>query len=381
METTHAPRGLLRYFQELEDPRVNRTKLHSLHDILVITIMAVTCGANEFMQIAQFGRSKLEWFKTFLDLPHGIPSHDTFGRVLAALDPEAFERCIVQWTTALTQVTAGRIVALDGKTLRRSFQTAGGKAAIHMVNAFCSANRMVLGQLATEEKSNEITAIPKLLELLDLRGAIVTVDALNCQTAIAQKIVAGGGDYVMQVKGNQGTLHEQLIADLDEAIALKFQGMPHDDVMTRDAGHGRIETRRLWCTSDVSWVPDKQRWVGLASTAVVECERHVHGGKTTVERRYYISSLPGDDARKFLEAVRGHWAVENCVHWCLDVAFREDESRIRTGHAAENFSRLRRLSLNLLKAEKTAKVGIATKRLNCGWDHNYLLKVLTGSQN
>lgn len=381
MDTANAPRGLLRHFQELDDPRVNRTKLHSLHDILVITIMAVTCGADGFEQIAQFGRSKREWLKTFLDLPNGIPSHDTFGRVLAAMDPEQFERCIVNWTTALAQATAGRIVALDGKTLRRSFQSAGGNAAIHIVNAWCSANRMVLGQLATDEKSNEITAIPKLLELLDLHGAIVTVDALNCQTAIAAKIIQGGGDYVMQVKGNQGTLHEQLIADLDEAILLNFQGMKHDYVMTRDAGHGRIETRRLWCTSDVSWVPDKERWVGLASAAVVECSRQVHGGKTSVERRYYITSLPGDDAKAMLGAVRSHWGVENAVHWCLDVGFREDDCRIRTGHAAENFSRLRRLSLNLLKADKTTKVGIATKRLTCGWNHDYLLKVLAGVSN
>ena len=376
-----APRDLLRRFQELPDPRVNRTQRHSLHDILVITIMAVTCGADGFTQIAQFGRSKLDWLKTFLDLPNGIPSHDTFGRVLAMLDPSAFERCMVDWTAALAAATGGRIISLDGKTLRRSFQAAGGRAAIHMVNAWCSANRMVLGQLATDEKSNEITAIPKLLELLDLKGAIVTVDAMNCQTATAQKIVAGGGEYAMQVKGNQGTLHEQLIADLDEAVLLEFEGMPHDSIMTRDGDHGRIERRRLWCTSDVSWVPDKQRWVGLKSVAVVECTRQVMGGKTSTERRYYISSLPGDNAAAMLAAVRGHWGVENSVHWCLDVSFREDECRIRTGHAAENFSRLRRLSLNLLKADTTVKVGIATKRLNCGWDSNYLLKVLAGGSN
>lgn len=378
-----APRCRLRGFEELQDPRVERTRHHSLHSILVIMILAVTCGADGFVQIAQFGRAKLKWLKTFLDLPRGIPSHDTFGRVLAALDPDQFERFMVRWTEALAQATAGRVVALDGKTLRRSFQSAGGKAAIHMVNAWCSANHMVLGQLATEEKSNEITAVPKLLELLDLKGAIVTVDAMNGQKATAQKVIEGGGDYVMQVKGNQGTLHDQLIVDLDEAVALNFQGMEHDSVKTVDGDHGRIETRRLWCTSDVSWVPNKEQWPGLRSVAVLESTRQVMGSNhpPSTVRRYYISSLPGDDAKTLLGTVRGHWGIENRMHWCLDVAYREDECRIRTGHAAENFSRLRRLTLNLLKAEKTLKVGIATKRLHCGWDPDYLLKVIALVEN
>jgi len=260
MEAGQASRGLLRAFDGLEDPRVERTKRHSLNDILTITVMAVICGADGFVQIAMFGRSKCQWLKTFLELPNGIPSHDTFGRVLSALDPQQFERCIVQWTAALAKVTRGQLVAIDGKTLRRSFQAAGGKAAIHMVNAWCSSNRMALGQLATEQKSNEITAVPKLLELLDLDGAIVTVDAMNCQKETAGKIIAGGGDYVMQVKGNQQKLHEQLIVDLDEAVRLNFQGMEHDSMETVDGDHGRIETRRLWCMSDVSWVPNQEQW-------------------------------------------------------------------------------------------------------------------------
>jgi predicted transposase YbfD/YdcC len=385
MDAAEAPRYLLRGVDGLEDPRVERTRHHSLHDILTITVLAVICGADGFTQIAMFGRAKFKWLRTFLELPHGIPSHDTFGRVLAALDPVQFERWIIQWTADLAKASAGRLVAIDGKTLRRSFQSAssgaGGKATIHMVNAWCAHNHLVLGQLATDDKSNEITAVPKLLELLDLQGAIVTVDAMNCQKATAQKIIDGGGDYVMQVKANHSTLHDQLIIDLNEAVLLNFDGMAHDHVQTVDKDHGRIETRQLWCTSDVDWVPGRDQWPNLQSVAVVESKREVIGGATSTQRRYYITSLPGDDAAQMLAATRGHWGVENTVHWCLDMSFREDESRIRSGHAAENFSRLRRLTINLLKAETTEKVGLASKRLRCGWDHDYLLKVLTGPED
>ncbi|MFA7322667.1 MAG: ISAs1 family transposase [Dokdonella sp.] len=384
MDAAAAPRCLLRGLNELKDPRVERTKRHSLNDILIITILAVICGADGFSQIALFGRSKIKWLKTFLELPHGIPSHDTFGRVLAALDPDQFERWIMQWTANLAKRTQGRVLAIDGKTLRRSFQSVGKQGAIHMVNAWCASNHLVLGQLATDEKSNEITAVPKLLELLDISGAIVTVDALNCQKDIAQKIVAGGGDYLLQVKANHATLHQQLITDLDEAVALNFDGMKHDYAQTTDGDHGRIETRRLWCTSDVSWVPNKEAWAKLTSVAVMECKREVIGQAASVQRRYYISSLPacgGDDAKQMLAAARGHWSVENQLHWSLDVGFREDDCRIRTGHGAENFARLRRLSINLLKAETTTKVGLASKRLRCGWDHDYLLKVLAAASD
>jgi predicted transposase YbfD/YdcC len=352
MDAAEARRYTLRGLDGVvDDPRMERTRHHSLNDILTIAVLAVICGADGFVQIERFGRAKFKWLKTFLDLPHGIASHDTFGRVFAALDPDQFERWITQWTAHLAKRTQGRVLAIDGKTLRRSFQSAGGKAAIHMVNAWCGQNHLVLGQLATEEKSNEITAVPKLLELLELKGAIVTVDAMNCQKATAKKIIDGGGDYVMQVKANHQTLHDQLIIDLDEAVLLDFQAMAHDHVQTVDGDHGRIETRRLWCTSDVSWVPGGDQWAGLRSVAVVESHRQVIGGAAcggSLERRYYISSLPGDDAAQMLAATRGHWGVENSLHWCLDMSFREDDSRIRTGCAAENFSRLRRLAINLL---------------------------------
>lgn len=370
-----APRGLLRYFEPMNDPRHHNVR-HELSDILAIAILAVICGAESWVEVEEFGRCKRKWLATFLRLPHGIPSHDTFGRLFARLDPEQLERCFLNWTAALAERGDGRLVAIDGKTLRRSFDRADDRAAIHMVSAWCEANRLVLGQFATEAKSNEITAVPKLLELLDLRGATVTLDAMNCQREIAERIVDGGGDYVMQLKGNQGKLHAQVKVTLDEAIGLDFEGMAHDRTRTVDGEHGRVETRRLWCTSEIDWVPDAERWKGLRSVAVVESEREVDG-RVSRERRYYLSSLPGDDAAAMLAAVRGHWSVENRLHWSLDVCFGEDASRLRKGHGAENFSRLRRLALNLLGRENTVKAGKRAKSKVCGWDHDYLLHVLT----
>lgn len=370
-----APRGLFGYFDAMEDPRRPNAR-HLLSDIIAMTIIATCCGARGWVDVALCCQFKLKWLKTFLHLPHGIPSHDTFGRVFGMIDPEQLEQCFLAWTGALAERSDQRLVAVDGKTIRRSFDRADDKAAIQMVSAWCDHNQMVLGQLATDAKSNEITAVPKLLELLDLNGAIVTVDAMNCQKQTASKIIAGGGDYVMQVKKNQGKLHEQLKLCLDEAIALNFHGVPHDYVEDVDAGHGRIETRRLWCTRDITWLPGGDDWDGLVSAAVVESKREVDG-EISIERRYFISSLPGDDAAAILKLVRGHWRIENQLHWSLDVSFGEDASRIRKDHAAENFSRIRRLVLNLLKRDKTLKVGLEAKMKGCSWNHDYLLKVLT----
>lgn len=369
-----APRGILRHFDAMNDPRHHNIH-HPLSDLLAIALLAAICGAENWTEVARFGRAKEGWLKTFLPLPHGMPSHDTFGRLFARLDPESFERCFMAWTASVAQSSAGLLVAIDGKTIRRSFDRASSKRAIHMINAWCGENRLVLGQLATEAKDNEIVAIPKLLKLLDIDGATVTIDAIGCQKKIARQIDDQGADYVLAVKANQGRMHEQLKLTLDEAIALDFGGMAHDYVQTVDGDHGRIETRRLWCTDDIDWLPGRKQWHGIGSVAVLECVREV-GGERSCQRRYYLSSLPGDDAPALLKAVRSHWGVENQLHWSLDVNFGEDASRIRMGHAAENFSRLRRFALSLLAREPT-KLGKKAKAKACGWDHDYLLKIIT----
>ena len=371
-----APRGLLCAFAELKDPRMDRTKKHSLSDILTIAICAVICGADGWVQVEEFGYCKEKWFRTFLELPNGIPSHDTFGRVFALLDPQAFEECFMKWITKLATASRGRLVAIDGKTIRRSLDAANGKAAIHMVSAWCQANHMVLGQLATDAKSNEITAMPKLLKLLDLDGAVVTIDAAGCQKKIAKQIVDQGGDYVLQLKGNQGGLYDETVTLFDQCLRDDCHGISYHTAATTNGGHGRIEQRRIWATSDVGWFAERRKWKNLRSLIRVEARRTVNG-KTSCEYRYYISSLSAEDPERLLAYIRGHWSVENNLHWCLDISFADDERRIRKGHGAENYARLSRIALNLLKAQTKHKVGIKTKRLCCGWNHNYLFRVLT----
>jgi len=368
--------GLLRHFRELKDPRVERTKRHPLNDILTIAICAVICGADGWAQVEMFGKSKLKWFRTFLGLPHGIPSHDTFGRVFARLDPRQFEQGFLNWINALADKPLGRLVAVDGKTLRGSFDRVAEKSALHMVSAWCDHNQTVLGQLVTDAKSNEITLIPQLLELLDLDGAVVTTDAMGCQKTIAAKAIACGADYVLQVKGNQPKLEQELKLLFDECRRRERDAVACDYAEEVSKGHGRLETRRCWMTTDVAWLPGGEAWENLSSFACVESTRQRHG-ETSTHRRYYISSVEKRDATRMLQRVRRHWGVENGLHWRLDVAFGEDHSRVRSGHAAENFSRLSRIALNLLKAESSKNLGIKTKRLCCGWDHRYLLKVLS----
>ena len=327
------------------------------------------------MELEEFGIAKEEWFRTFLELPNGIPSHDTFGRFFAALNPDAFSQCFMSWIASVAEVTKGKVVAIDGKTIRRSFDRASSKSAVHIVSAWLAANRMVLGQVRTEEKSNEITAIPRLLELLSLTGCIVTIDAMGCQKNIVQAIVNQNADYVIGLKGNQGTLHDEVRALFDDAEKSDFRDLQHDAAQTVEKDHGRIETRRCVVTSYVDWFADKEHWAGLRSFAMVESQR-VIGGKTSSERRYFISSLPGLDAAQMLHAVRTHWSIENDLHWSLDVAFREDESRVRIDNAAENTATLRKVALTLLKQDQTTKAGIAARRKKAGWSHPYLLSLL-----
>lgn len=314
----------------------------------------------------------------------GIPSHDTPGRLFAKLDPRQFERCLTDWITHLAGLAESDLIAIDGKTLRRSYDPADGKAALHMVSAWYRANRLVLGQLATDQKSNEITAIPQLLKPLDVDGAVVTIDAIGMQKEIARQIIEQNGDYLLPVKENQRNLCRDVTLFFDDAIRDDFRHAPHAHARTSGKGHGRIEVRDLWSVEEIDWPRSRHNWPGLRSIACVQARRTVRDGagdeRTSTERRYYISSLEGSEPSRLLELTRGHCGVENDLHWSLDVCFRDDESRIRQGHAPENLAVLRRAVLGLLKNEKSFKAGLKRKRRRCGMDHDYLLQVLAAAK-
>jgi predicted transposase YbfD/YdcC len=373
METS-VGRSLLPHFAEMSDPRVERTRDHLLSDLLALAICGVIGGADSWVEIEEFGKAKAEWFRSFLRLPHGIPSHDTFGRVFARLDPEEFQACFINWVQSLTQALPGEIIAVDGKQLRRSFDRASNKAAIHLVSAWANTQRLVLGQRKVAEKSNEITAIPALLRVLELAGCIVTIDAMGCQKEIAAQIVEQKADYILALKGNQGTLHEEVRMYFETARHFNFKQIAHSSHAEVEGDHGRIETRRCWVVKTLDWLTTKAEWKGLRSLVMVEATREV-GAEVSVETRYYISSLVAE-AAQFNGAVRGHWGIENRLHWVLDVAFDEDHCRIRKAHAPQNFAILRHVALNLLRQERTKKIGIKAKRLIAAANTSYLAKVL-----
>ena len=360
---------------EIKDPRVERTKLHCLKDILVIAVCGTICGADNWEEIAEFGESKREWFATFLELENGIASHDTFRRVFILLDNIELKRLFVDWISAAVEFNKGTLVNIDGKNLGGSKEPIKGRKALNVVSAWASEQSVVLGQVRCEEKSNEITAIPELLKILNLEGCIVTIDAIGCQTEIVGEIVEKRADYVISLKGNQGTLHQQVKDYLDWAERIGFKEIRSDYCETLEKDHGRIETRRCWVTEEIGWLEQKAKWKNLKSVVLVEAIREVIGKEKTVERRYFISSLEAN-AEQSLKAVRGHWAIENELHWCLDIGFREDDCRVREAKSAENLATLRHIGINLLKQEKSCKRGIEGKRKKAGWDDSYLLKVL-----
>jgi predicted transposase YbfD/YdcC len=371
--------NLKKCLRKVKDPRIDRTKRHKLIDILIIAILAVICGADSWVDVEMFGNSKIEWLKTFLELPNGIPSHDTFGRVFALINPEEFEKGFMEWVKLIQDLTQGQVIAIDGKQMRGSKDLPAGKAGIYMVSAWATANQLVLGQRKVDDKSNEITAIPQLLKVLELAGCIVVVDAIGTQTKIAKTIIDQGADYILAVKENQGHLYEDIHDLFEDDWKYNFKGAPYRYAKTVNKDHGRIEIRQCWSISDPEYlanIRDLDRWKGVKSLVMILSERQI-GEKREVQDRYYISSLESD-AKKILQAKRSYWSIENCLHWVLDIAFNEDHSRVRKDHAPQNFSILRHMALNLLKLETTVKAGIKAKRLKCGWDTDYLLKVLAG---
>src|SRR6188768_1559577 len=370
------------HFATLTDPRRDHLKAHRLVDILTITLCAVVCGADDWVEVETFGQAREEWLRTFLALPGGIPSHDTFGRVFARLDPEELRRCFVSWVRAVVGDPGPQAVAIDGKTLRRSHDRRAGKAALHLVSAWATASGVVLGQVATDAKSNEITAIPVLLRLLALEGAIVTIDAMGCQTAIATQIVEQGAEYVLALKDNHEHLHERVRLAFVDADAAAGTTLPLADLAAHSAvekDHGRIERRRCRAIGDAAYlafIDPAGAWPHLKSVVCIESTRRI-GDAVSTEARHYLSSLPADAAR-LQRVIRSHWGIEHRLHWVLDLAFHADSSRVRTDHAPENLAIIRHLALNLLRGDPNRRIGLKNSRFRAALDEDYLRSLLSG---
>lgn len=368
------PLPLLRHFRQLKDPRLNRRKLHSLEAILVIAICAVIAGANDFQQVALFGQKRQDWLGRFLELPNGVPSHDTFERVFARLNPVVFQECFARWMNAWYARLTGKQLAIDGKAVCGSASPSKGFRCLHLVNVWATEVNLCLGVVACDADSNEITAIPRLLALLELEGALVTIDAGGCQKKIAEQVVAAGGDYLLVVKENQGQLYEQIEACFARAAEKEFQGVPNSYYEKTDLGHGRQENRCYVVLEDLEGLSEKEKWPELSVVGMCQSERQQADGTSSFHVRYFIGSKRAK-ARYYGKALRGHWRVENNLHWQLDVTFREDDSRVRQRTAATNFAVVRRLALNLTKQEQTP-MSIAKKRYAAALDTEYLEQVL-----
>ena len=363
---------LLNYLTIIKDPRLDRKKLHSLTDILFIAICASLCGCDTWEDIYLFAETREDWFKQFISLTNGLPSADTIARVFSLIDPDQFETAFRIWVSSLYKTSEGKIITIDGKRVRGSHGE--GKSAIHMVGAFAAESGLALAQVKTLDKSNEITAIPLLLDALLLKGCIVTLDAMGCQREIVNKIIDKQGDYVISLKGNQGCLHEDVKLFLESERVRNFKNIAHDYYETIEKGHGRVETRRYWMTEKISWLNNQEQWRGLKTIGLVESERYLNG-ETSLERRCFISSIK-TDAKQFAAAVRQHWSIENNLHWQLDVTFCEDKLRMRAKNAAHNLSILRRMVLNTLKSDTSSKSSLRLKRKRAGWSDAYLMSIL-----
>lgn len=368
--------SLLDYLVDVDDPRIDRAKKHKLIDILTIAVCAVISGAEGWEHMEIFAKIKEDWLKRFLELPNGIPSHDTIARVFSAIDSKQFQNAFVNWVNGIELKTECKVVAIDGKSLRRSFDNAHGKKPLHMVSAWAADVGIVLGQVKTEQKSNEINAIPKLLEMLDLAGAIVTIDAMGCQKSIATRIRKKDADYVFALKKNHPELHSEVSALFRVGKASDFKEMPFDKCTTVDQDHGRLETRTCYCLPAQQWFPDLNEWDDLCTLVMIESTREINGEKKS-EVRYYLSSLPVN-AEKLLGAVRNHWGIENSLHWVLDMTFREDESRVRKDHAPENLATIRRVVLNMLKLNKPKNLSFKKAKLAASWDTDFAFGTIFG---